>query len=78
MVLLSSFQHRLMSFLHESVMTQIEQHLLTKNKQEEMEQVFYERKSLYEQAADIMIETSNKTEEETVNEIISHVRNNQL
>lgn len=44
-----------------------------KTKQEEMEQVFHERKSLYEQAADIMIETSNQTEEQTVEEIISRL-----
>lgn len=45
-----------------------------KTKQEEMEQVFHERKSLYEQAADIMIETSNKTEEETVEDILRAVK----
>jgi shikimate kinase len=45
-----------------------------KTMEEELEEVWKERKNLYEQSADSIIETDNKTHEAIVNEIISTIK----
>ncbi|HSA84358.1 MAG TPA: 3-phosphoshikimate 1-carboxyvinyltransferase, partial [Patescibacteria group bacterium] len=45
-----------------------------KTKEEEMETILNERKNLYEQAADIIIGTTNGTKEELINDIVEKIR----